>query len=133
MAMNLKKQGLKKPSLRKFATPLLASCLLMSSMSASASAANPFDDSQPSALAMYTDLLVIRPIGIVTTTLGAVAYVVSLPFTLPAGGATEAGDVLVVEPAMYTFVRCLGCTRPGYNRSEADAEADAKAIETQPE
>ena len=110
-------------NLKKFATPLLVGCLLAPSMNAFASSANPFDDSQPSALAMYTDLLIIRPIGVVTTTLGAVAYVISLPFTLPVGGATEAGEVLVVEPAMYTFARCLGCTRPGYNKTQADESA----------
>lgn len=114
-------------NLKKLATPLLVSCLLMPSVNAFAAAANPFDDSQPSALAMYTDLLVIRPIGIVATTLGAVAYVIALPFTLPSGGAAEAGEVLVVEPAVYTFVRCLGCSRPGYNRNEADEEAKEEA------
>ncbi len=115
MALNLKKLNLK-----KVATPLLAGCLLMPSINAMASAANPFDDSQPSALAMYTDLIVIRPIGVVATVVGSVAYVLALPFTLPAGGANEAGKVLVVEPAVYTFVRCLGCTRPGYNKDSAE-------------
>lgn len=110
-------------NLKKLASPLLASCLLMSSINVSAAAANPFDDSHPSALAMYTDLLFIRPVGIVATVLGSVVYVVALPFTAASGGITEAGEVLVVEPAMYTFVRCLGCTRPGYNKTQADEQA----------
>lgn len=110
-------------NLKKLASPLLAGFLLMSSINASAAAANPFDDSHPSALAMCTDLLLIRPVGIVATVLGSVVYVVALPFTAASGGITEAGEVLVVEPAMYTFVRCLGCTRPGYNKSQADEQA----------
>jgi hypothetical protein len=118
MALNLKKLNLK-----KLASPLLAGCLLMPSVNAMASAANPFDDSHPSALAMFTDLIVLRPVGIAVTAVGAVAYVVAIPFTAASGGMTEAGQVLVVEPAMYTFWRCLGCTRPGYNRTQADEEA----------
>lgn len=118
MALNLKKLNLK-----KLASPLLAGCLLMPSVNAMASAANPFDDSHPSALAMFTDLIVLRPVGIAATALGAVVYVVAIPFTAASGGMTEAGQVLVVEPAMYTFVRCLGCTRPGYNKTQADEEA----------
>lgn len=118
MALNLKKMNMK-----KLAAPLLACCLLASSTNAFASTANPFDDSHPSALAMFTDLVILRPVGAVATVFGSVLYVVALPFTLPVGGAAEAGQVLVVEPAVYTFFRCLGCTRPGYNKNQADEEA----------
>ncbi|HSC75783.1 MAG TPA: hypothetical protein VLB90_06065 [Pseudomonadales bacterium] len=118
MALNLKKMNLK-----KLASPLLASCLLMSSVNVMASASNPFDDSHPSALAMTTDLIILRPVGVVATVLGSVMWVVAAPFTLPVGGGTEAYDVLMKEPATYTFFRCLGCTRPGYNRDAADEEA----------
>jgi hypothetical protein len=121
MALNMKK------NMKKLTTPLLAACLLMPSVNAFAIAANPFDDSHPSALAMTTDLLLLRPVGAVATVVGSVFYVLALPFTLPSGGATEAGQVLVVEPAVYTFYRCLGCTRPGYNKNQA--EADAKTTE----
>ena len=69
---------------------------------------------QPSALAMMTDLIILRPLGTAATIVGAAAYVVSLPFTLPTGSASG-GSVLVGEPAIYTFARCLGCTRPGYH------------------
>lgn len=117
MALNLKK------NLKKLTTPLLAACLLMPSINAMASTANPFDDSHPSGLAMVTDILVLRPAGTVATVLGSILYVVALPFTLPVGGATEAGQILVAEPAIYTFYRCLGCTRPGYNKNQADEQA----------
>jgi hypothetical protein len=118
MALNLKNMNLK-----KLTTPLLASCLLMSSVNAVASDANPWDNSHPSALAMFTDLVILRPVGAVATVVGSVMWVVAAPFTLPVGGGTEAYDVLMKEPAVYTFYRCLGCTRPGYNKNEAEEEA----------
>lgn len=83
-------------------------------------------EDEPSILAMYTDLLILRPVGVVTTVIGAAAYVVSLPFTLPVGNATKAGKTLVADPAMFTFARCLGCTRIGYTeeiKTETSAES----------
>lgn len=74
-------------------------------------------DEEPSALAMAGDLVVARPVGVVITVLGSAAYVVSLPFSLAGGNAKQAGEALVVGPAMSTFVRCLGCTRSGYRQS----------------
>ena len=62
------------------------------------------------------DAVVARPIGIVATGAGAVIWGVSLPFSLLGGNAGEAGETLVVGPAMSTFVRCLGCTRSGYKK-----------------
>ncbi len=73
------------------------------------------EDEEPSILAMYTDLLVLRPVGAATTVIGAAAYLVSLPFTLPVGRSTQVGKKLVAGPALFTFYRCLGCTRTGYN------------------
>jgi hypothetical protein len=66
---------------------------------------------------MAGDLVVARPLLLAATVAGSVFYVVSLPFSLAGGNALEAGDTLVVGPAMSTFVRCLGCTRSGYKRS----------------
>jgi hypothetical protein len=119
-------------SLKKFATPLLAASLLLPSLNTFAQstvAADPFNNGKPSALAMMTDLLILRPLGTVATVVGAAAYVVSLPFTLPTGSAGEAGSVLVGEPAVYTFGRCLGCTRPGYHPSvERDSTPPEEAV-----
>lgn len=68
----------------------------------------------PTALAMTGDLIVARPLLLVMTVVGTVAYVISLPFTLAGGNAGQAGETLVLGPAEATFVRCLGCTRSGY-------------------
>lgn len=122
-------------NMKKLAMPLLAASLVLPSANVFA-AADPFESDKPSTLAMYTDLLLLRPIGIVETGLGAVAYVLSLPFTLPVGGASEAGSVLVVEPAMYTFARCLGCTKTGRKNGSsapednAELPTEAPAVET---
>lgn len=82
-------------------------------------------DERPSILSMYTDLLVLRPIGVVTTVLGTAVYVVSLPFTLPVGNQKDVGNALVVEPAMFTFYRCLGCTRSGYSGKDSEGVVES--------
>ena len=57
---------------------------------------------------MVADLVVIRPLGIAATAVGAVAYVISLPFSLVGGNEAEARQKLILEPAGYTFRRPLG-------------------------
>lgn len=68
----------------------------------------------PSALAMAADLVIARPVGLVALVAGSALYLVSLPFALAGGNAKQTGKTLVVGPAMTTFVRCLGCSRLGY-------------------
>ncbi|QLC72845.1 multidrug transporter [Pseudomonas sp. LPB0260] len=70
----------------------------------------------PRAFSMIGDLLIARPLLIGATAIGAVAFVVSLPFTAAGGNIGEAGKALVVEPGKAAFVRCLGCTSTGYKR-----------------
>lgn len=84
-------------------------------------------EEDPSALAMVGDAVIARPIGAVLTVIGAVTYVVTLPFSLLGGNAAEAGETLVVGPAMATFVRCLGCTKSGYKRDVVDS-SDAQTV-----
>lgn len=76
---------------------------------------------EPSALAMASDLIIARPVGLVTLVAGSALYVVSLPFSLAGGNAKAAAETLVVGPAMTTFVRCLGCTQMGYQRDSQPA------------
>jgi hypothetical protein len=54
------------------------------------------------------DALVVRPVSFVGTILGSVAFVVTLPFTVPCGGVHQAAKSLVGIPAYYTFKRPLG-------------------------
>ena len=57
---------------------------------------------------MAGDLVVLRPMGIVATAVGAVIYAISLPFSLAGGNEEEARQKLVIDPAKYTFTRPLG-------------------------
>ncbi|GAB3284063.1 hypothetical protein [Parahaliea aestuarii] len=77
-------------------------------------------DESPSAGAMVGDLLVARPMGLVATVGGTAAFLVSLPFTLLAGHASEAAETLMVGPARTTFMRCLGCTENGYTNKDVE-------------
>ena len=63
---------------------------------------------QPRGEEMMADALVARPLGLVAMVLGAVTFVVSLPFTLPSGSADSAQKALVRAPTVYTFKRPLG-------------------------
>jgi hypothetical protein len=76
-----------------------------------------YDIQNPKAYAMFGDLLIARPLLIGATAIGAVAFVVSLPFTLASGSVGDAGKALVVEPGREAFVRCLGCTTSGYQHN----------------
>lgn len=57
---------------------------------------------------MLVDAVVVRPVGLIGTVLGAVVTVITLPFTLPSGSADEAAQYWIVAPAEYTFNRPLG-------------------------
>jgi hypothetical protein len=70
-------------------------------------------EDEPSAMAMTGDLLIARPLGIVITTVGAAAFLVSLPFSAAGGNVEQAANTLVIGPARETFVRCLGCRSAG--------------------
>ncbi len=86
-------------------------------------------DDSPSAGAMVGDLLVARPMGLAMTVGGTAAFLVSLPFTLLAGHASEAAETLMVGPAKTTFMRCLGCREVGYTHIDADRYREMTAEE----
>jgi len=57
---------------------------------------------------MFVDATVARPLSLVALGLGAVAFVISLPFTLPSHSADQAAKALVGAPTKHTFKRPLG-------------------------
>src|SRR5215471_1428061 len=61
-----------------------------------------------SAETLLVDGLVLRPAGVLATIAGSVAFVVTLPFSIPTKSVNRAAQRLVVDPAQYTFVRPLG-------------------------
>ena len=74
--------------------------------------ANETAEAPNTAGAMVLDALLLRPLGLVATVLGAATFVVTLPFSLPTRSADDAAEVLVVKPAEYTFARPLGEVEP---------------------
>ncbi|NIB39553.1 hypothetical protein HBA55_08145 [Pseudomaricurvus alkylphenolicus] len=102
--------------MRRYKALVLASCLAISPLSLGEEGINKVEE-DPSALAMTTDLLVVRPVLLATTIVGSAVWVVSLPFSAAGGNMMQAADTLVVGPGKATFVRCLGCTQAGYKQT----------------
>ena len=82
--------------------------LAMCSALASANSFHDGIDDTPSAGEMVFDLLVIRPVALVGTVLGAGLFIVSLPLTAIQGDIEGPAKRLVAEPLNYTFTRPLG-------------------------
>jgi hypothetical protein len=110
---------------RRVTVALVVSCMMLPQMLWAQAAI----DESPNEWAMVGDLLVARPIGAVLTVGGAAVWLVSLPFTLLAGNASEAAGKLIGGPVETTFMRCLGCRNPGY--SGKDTEANRRFKEEQ--
>ncbi|NWG02332.1 MAG: hypothetical protein HXY44_05695 [Syntrophaceae bacterium] len=51
------------------------------------------------------DLIFARPFGVATGVVGSAIFVVSLPFTIPAGGVKEAAEILILKPFRFSFAR----------------------------
>lgn len=63
---------------------------------------------------MIVDFVFLRPMGIVSTAVGTVFFIASLPFSVPTGSIGVAFQKLVAEPASFTFARSLGEVDQGY-------------------
>ncbi len=80
---------------------------------------NPeYNTDTPEAYAMVADAVIARPFLIAGTVIGTGLFVVTLPFSALGGGIESAGKALVVEPGKAAFVRCLGCTKSGYQAEQ---------------
>ena len=82
--------------------------LVFSTAGFSASAGETTLQDEASGESMIADFVLLRPVGLVATVVGAVFFVVSLPFSWPTGSTGEAYDRLVADPANFTFTRPLG-------------------------
>ena len=89
--------------------------LLIIPFGSTAMAQEYFETEDPSGGAMMFDFFIVRPVGIVATAVGTVAFVISWPFSILGGNAGTAGQKLVSEPAAYTFSRPLGEFQHGGN------------------
>ena len=66
------------------------------------------DREDVSAEAIIADGLLLKPAGVLATLAGTLAFVVTLPFSIPTRSVDKAAQKLIVDPARYTFVRPLG-------------------------
>ena len=64
--------------------------------------------SRASGISAIGDVVVVRPVSLVATVLGSVFFVVALPFAAASKSTKETANLLVVEPAQFTFTRPVG-------------------------
>ena len=86
---------------------IVVATLLVLAFNSVSLAAIQESSSRPSAGAVVSDVLVLRPLGFAGTILGSAAFVVSLPVTLATHKVDRAEKLLVEEPYDYTFERPL--------------------------
>jgi hypothetical protein len=70
--------------------------------------APPARVSDPDPAEVAADVLVVRPLGVAATAVGAVIFVLALPFAAIAGDVDKTARTLVGKPARFTFTRPLG-------------------------
>jgi len=87
---------------------VLVLALVAVPLGSAALATEYFEAEEPSGSAMLFDFILVRPVGLIATAVGSVAYVLSLPFSALGNNMDTAGEKLVKEPAAYTFSRPLG-------------------------
>ena len=51
------------------------------------------------------DIIFARPLGIAAGIVGTAIFIVSLPFTIPAGGVADAADMFITKPFQFSFTR----------------------------
>ena len=86
---------------RKALAVFLALCMVLSAVPAFAG--EPKDGMEVAA-----DVLIVRPVSLAATVIGAALFIVALPFSLPSGSVEKTGQLLVADPFKYTFARPVG-------------------------
>ena len=92
--------------MRSWIAVIFAAIMCFSATTVSAANASAPHE-EPSAAAMTFDLLIVRPLGLVTTVAGAGLFVLSVS-AIQGKSPLDAADTLVVQPAQFTFTRPLG-------------------------
>ncbi len=57
---------------------------------------------------MSADVIIARPVGLVSTVVGTALFIVALPFTIPSGSVAPVARALVAAPFKFTFTRPVG-------------------------
>jgi hypothetical protein len=84
----------------------------MIALTLSAGTALAYDQEQalrePNGSEEFVDAVVGRPLGVFALAVGAVTWVVALPFTVFSHSVTSSAEGMVVAPTKWTFKRPLG-------------------------
>lgn len=86
----------------------MAMVLALGIVSSGVSFASDIYNDEPTAREMLADATIVRPLTLVASAVGAVTWIITLPFTLPSGNAGEFGKAMVADPLEYTFMRPVG-------------------------
>ena len=84
----------------------LALCCAMAFLFAQTPRSSAQEDGSPEAIA--ADVLIVRPLCLAATVIGAALFVVSLPIAIASHSTSETARQLVGLPARATFTRRLG-------------------------
>ncbi|WP_111657718.1 hypothetical protein [Isoalcanivorax indicus] len=103
---------------------LAASLIMAGLMPVTGQANSVYAEERPGELATIGDAVFVRPVMLVVTGLGLVAFTASLPFSALGGNVDEAGERLVKAPARSTFLRCLGCTPAQHEQRRAERRTE---------
>ncbi|MFZ5724278.1 MAG: hypothetical protein ACOY33_11535 [Pseudomonadota bacterium] len=106
------------------AATLAAGAMLPNAAQADQISEEVFDESRPTAGAMFLDTFVARPFLIVGTVLGVGVTAVSLPFSVLGGNTGAVAKAWIGKPGKAAFFRCLGCTPAQHERMAADEELE---------
>jgi hypothetical protein len=82
--------------------------LILIPMGTSVYAQSPVMVQEKTAEGMAFDLVVLRPLGLVSTLVGSVMFAAGLIFSIPGDNVEESGQLLMKDPAKFTFGRPLG-------------------------
>ncbi|MGH8509013.1 MAG: multidrug transporter [Gammaproteobacteria bacterium] len=63
----------------------------------------------PTAVEMFADAAIVRPLMLGATALGTGIFLVTLPLSLIGGNTDQAAQRLVVEPSDHLLKPCFGC------------------------
>ena len=63
---------------------------------------------KPDSAVMLADFFVARPIGFASLIIGTAAFIISSPFSALGDNVDQAYNLMILDPALYTFKRPLG-------------------------
>ena len=96
------------PMLKSLIVFIILSFVIMATLPSASFASSEPQMGHPTAANTFIDALIYRPIGLVCIPVGAVLFVVSLPFSATGHNVGESFHNLVVAPFDFTFDRPLG-------------------------